>query len=159
MILAQSRASSYSCSRSNRSSSSSSSCSSSCCSIRSNKAFRVRRSGVISRQITTAADGVDTNEVETMIQNIELPPVNEIAGFFVGFVMLWLVLQGTRLDGFIARAQARQFVRSEDGDDGVDENGGFGRIGIMDEDEEAKVKRTKRGKGNIFILPKNEREI
>ena len=77
-------------------------------------------------------------------------PANEIAGFVIGFCMLYVVSQASKLDAIIASAQARSLARDDDDDD--DENNGFG---IMDEKDES-VERVKRGKGNVFILPPSE---
>ena len=73
-------------------------------------------------------------------------PANEIAGFVIGFCMLYVVSQASKLDAIIASAQARSLARDDDDDD---ENNGFG---VMDEKDES-VERVKRGKGNVFILP------
>ena len=73
-------------------------------------------------------------------------PANEIAGFVIGFCMLYVVSQASKLDAIIASAQARSLARD---DDDADENNGFG---VMDEKDES-VERVKRGKGNVFILP------
>ena len=70
-------------------------------------------------------------------------PANEIAGFVIGFCMLYVVSQASKLDAIIASAQARSLARDDD------ENNGFG---VMDEKDES-VERVKRGKGNVFILP------
>jgi hypothetical protein len=75
-------------------------------------------------------------------------PANEIAGFVIGFCMLYVVSQASKLDAIIASAQARSLAR----DDDDDQNDGFG---IMDEKDES-VERVKRGKGNVFILPPSE---
>jgi len=75
-------------------------------------------------------------------------PANEIAGFMIGFCMLYVVSQASKLDAIIASAQARSLAR----DDDDDQNNGFG---IMDEKDES-VERVKRGKGNVFILPPSE---
>ena len=75
-------------------------------------------------------------------------PANEIAGFVIGFCMLYVVSQASKLDAIIASAQARSLAR----DDDDDQNNGFG---IMDEKDES-VERVKRGKGNVFILPPSE---
>ena len=72
-------------------------------------------------------------------------PANEIAGFVIGFCMIYVVSQASKLDAIIASAQARSLAR----DDDDDENNGFG---VMDEKDES-VERVKRGKGNVFILP------
>ena len=72
-------------------------------------------------------------------------PANEIAGFVIGFCMLYVVSQASKLDAIIASAQARSLARD-------DQNNGFG---IMDEKDESVV-RVKRGKGNVFILPPSE---
>ena len=74
-------------------------------------------------------------------------PANEIAGFVIGFCMLYVVSQASKLDAIIASAQARSLAR----DDDDDQNNGFG---IMDEKDE--LERVKRGKGNVFILPPSE---
>ena len=75
-------------------------------------------------------------------------PANEIAGFVIGFCMIYVVSQASKLDAIIASAQARSLAR----DDDDDENNGFG---VMDEKDES-VERVKRGKGNVFILPPSE---
>ncbi|CAL6322994.1 unnamed protein product [Bathycoccus prasinos] len=75
-------------------------------------------------------------------------PANEIAGFVIGFCMLYVVSQASKLDAIIASAQARSLAR----DDDDDQNNGFG---VMDEKDES-VERVKRGKGNVFILPPSE---
>ena len=72
-------------------------------------------------------------------------PANEIAGFVIGFCMIYVVSQASKLDAISASAQARSLAR----DDDDDENNGFG---VMDEKDES-VERVKRGKGNVFILP------
>ena len=74
-------------------------------------------------------------------------PANEIAGFVIGFCMIYVVSQASKLDAIIASAQARSLAR----DDDDDQNNGFG---IMDEKDE--LERVKRGKGNVFILPPSE---
>jgi len=75
-------------------------------------------------------------------------PANEIAGFVIGFCMIYVVSQASKLDAIIASAQARSLAR----DDDDDQNNGFG---IMDEKDES-VEQVKRGKGNVFILPPSE---
>ena len=82
-----------------------------------------------------------------------LPPANEVAGFLVGGIMLCVVLRASTLDAVIASAQAKSVARDDDDDDA---DGGkksgvvfFGRADKKDES----VKRVKRGKGNVFILP------
>ena len=79
-----------------------------------------------------------------------LPPANEVAGFLVGGIMLCVVLRASTLDAVIASAQAKSVAR-DDADGGKN---GFGRVDEKDES----VKRVKRGKGNVFILPSSEME-
>ena len=85
-----------------------------------------------------------------------LPPANEVAGFLVGGIMLCVVLRASTLDAVIASAQAKSVARDDDVNDDDDADGGkksgvvvFGRADEKDES----VKRIKRGKGNVFILP------
>ena len=63
-----------------------------------------------------------------------LPPANEIAGFVVGAALVGLCVAGTRLDGIIARAQARGL-----------EGGG------------ARERRAANG-GTVFVLPEDAAE-
>jgi len=81
-----------------------------------------------------------------------LPPANEIAGFVVGFLMLCVVVQASKLDALIAEAQARGLARKrdEEGEDGGDQK--LMSFSALDE-KDATVERVKRGKGNVFILP------
>ena len=80
-----------------------------------------------------------------------LPPANEVAGFLVGGIMLCVVLRASTLDAVIASAQAKSVARDDDADGG---KSGFGRADEKDES----VKRVKRGKGNVFILPPSPKE-
>jgi hypothetical protein len=85
-----------------------------------------------------------------------IPPANEIAGFVVGFLMLYVVVQASKLDAIIAEAQARGLARKREDDDD-EEEGDFGdqkwmSFSALDE-KDATVERVKRGKGNVFILP------
>ena len=82
---------------------------------------------------------------EEYISSSSTIPANEIAGFVIGFCMIYVVSQASKLDAIIASAQARSLAR----DDDDDRNNGFG---VMDEKDES-VERVKRGKGNVFILP------
>lgn len=61
-----------------------------------------------------------------------LPPANEIAGFVVGAALLGLCVGGARLDGVIARAQARGMAGDDDG--------------------KRRERRGKRG-GGVFVVP------
>ena len=68
-----------------------------------------------------------------------LPPANEIAGFVVGAALLGLCVGGARLDGVIARAQARGMAR--DGDEardattsGAERSAGGGVFVVPDDD-------------------------
>jgi len=79
-------------------------------------------------------------------------PANEIAGFMIGFCMLYVVSQASKLDAIIASAQARSLARDDDFDDENNTKNGFG---VMDEKDES-VERVKRGKGNVFILPRSD---
>ncbi len=63
-----------------------------------------------------------------------LPPANEIAGFVVGAALLGLCVGGARLDGVIARAQAR---------------------GMGDDDGKRRERRGKRG-GGVFVVPRDD---
>lgn len=65
-----------------------------------------------------------------------LPPANEIAGFVVGAALVGLCVAGTRLDGIIARAQARGL-----------EAGGRG----------ARERRAANG-GAVFVFPEDAEE-
>ena len=81
-----------------------------------------------------------------------IPPANEIAGFVVGFLMLYVVVQASKLDALIAEAQARGLARKRDEEE---EDGGDQKLmsfSALDE-KDATVERVKRGKGNVFILP------
>ena len=95
-----------------------------------------RRAGVVPEEYASSA----------------IPPANEIAGFVVGFLMLCVVVQASKLDAIIAEAQARGLARKRD-----EEEGDFGdkkwmSFSALDE-KDATVERVKRGKGNVFILP------
>ena len=80
-----------------------------------------------------------------------IPPANEIAGFVVGFLMLCVVVQASKLDAIIAEAQARGLARKRDEEeDLVDQK--WMSFSALDE-KDATVERVKRGKGNVFILP------
>ena len=80
-----------------------------------------------------------------------IPPANEIAGFVVGFLMLYVVVQASKLDAIIAEAQARGLARKRDEEeDLVDQK--WMSFSALDE-KDATVERVKRGKGNVFILP------
>ena len=81
-----------------------------------------------------------------------LPPANEVAGFLVGGIMLCVVLRASTLDAVIASAQAKSVARDDDADFGGKKSGGVVVFGRADEKDES-VKRVKRGKGNVFILP------
>ena len=81
-----------------------------------------------------------------------LPPANEVAGFLVGGIMLCVVLRASTLDAVIASAQAKSVARDDDADFGGKKSGGVVVFGRADEKDES-VKRIKRGKGNVFILP------
>ena len=84
-----------------------------------------------------------------------LPPANEVAGFLVGGIMLCVVLRASTLDAVIASAQAKSVARDDDDDDDDADGGkksGVVVFGRADEKDES-VKRIKRGKGNVFILP------
>ena len=92
----------------------------------------------------------------TFVSSFALPPANEVAGFLVGGIMLCVVLRASTLDAVIASAQAKSVARDDDVNDDDDADGGkksgvvvFGRADEKDES----VKRVKRGKGNVFILP------
>ena len=92
----------------------------------------------------------------TFVSSFALPPANEVAGFLVGGIMLCVVLRASTLDAVIASAQAKSVARDDDVNDDDDADGGkksgvvvFGRADEKDES----VKRIKRGKGNVFILP------
>ena len=92
----------------------------------------------------------------TFVSSFALPPANEVAGFLVGGIMLCVVLRASTLDAVIASAQAKSVARDDDDDDDADFGGKkrgvvvvFGRADEKDES----VKRVKRGKGNVFILP------
>jgi len=64
-----------------------------------------------------------------------LPPANEIAGFVVGAALLGLCVGGARLDGVIARAQARGMAGDDDG--------------------KRRERRGKRG-GGVFVVPDDD---
>jgi hypothetical protein len=82
-----------------------------------------------------------------------IPPANEIAGFVVGFLMLCVVVQASKLDAIIAEAQARGLARKRDEEE-EEEVGGDKWMSFSALDEkDATVERVKRGKGNVFILP------
>ena len=84
-----------------------------------------------------------------------LPPANEVAGFLVGGIMLCVVLRASTLDAVIASAQAKSVARDDDADGG--KKSGVVVFGRADEKDES-VKRVKRGKGNVFILPPSPKE-
>ena len=94
----------------------------------------------------------------TFVSSFALPPANEVAGFLVGGIMLCVVLRASTLDAVIASAQAKSVARDDDDDDDDDadfggkKSGGVVVFGRADEKDES-VKRVKRGKGNVFILP------
>ena len=92
----------------------------------------------------------------TFVSSFALPPANEVAGFLVGGIMLCVVLRASTLDAVIASAQAKSVARDDDDDDDADfggkKSGGVVVFGRADEKDES-VKRIKRGKGNVFILP------
>ena len=72
--------------------------------------------------------------------------------------MLCVVLRASTLDAVIASAQAKSVARDDDDDDDAD--GGKNSVvvfGRADEKDES-VKRVKRGKGNVFILPPSPQE-
>jgi len=81
-----------------------------------------------------------------------IPPANEIAGFVVGFLMLCVVVQASKLDAIIAEAQARGLARKRDDDEEVGGDQKWMSFSALDE-KDATVERVKRGKGNVFILP------
>ena len=84
-----------------------------------------------------------------------IPPANEIAGFVVGFLMLCVVVQASKLDAIIAEAQARGLARKRDEEEEEEGDGGDKKwmsFSALDE-KDATVERVKRGKGNVFILP------
>ncbi len=89
-----------------------------------------------------------------MTLSFALPPANEVAGFLVGGIMLCVVLRASTLDAVIASAQAKSVARDDDDDDDADggKKSGVVVFGRADEKDES-VKRVKRGKGNVFILP------
>ena len=82
------------------------------------------------------------SDARTRVRANALPPANEVAGFVVGGALLALCLAGTRLDAFIARAQARGF--EEEGE------GSGARTRAVNE------KKPTRGSGNIFVLPDDD---
>lgn len=91
----------------------------------------------------------------TFVSSFALPPANEVAGFLVGGIMLCVVLRASTLDAVIASAQAKSVARRDDDDDadfGDKKSGEVVVFGRADEKDES-VKRVKRGKGNVFILP------
>ena len=88
----------------------------------------------------------------TFVSSFALPPANEVAGFLVGGIMLCVVLRASTLDAVIASAQAKSVARDDDADFGGKKSGGVVVFGRADEKDES-VKRIKRGKGNVFILP------
>jgi hypothetical protein len=82
-----------------------------------------------------------------------IPPANEIAGFVVGFLMLCVVVQASKLDAIIAEAQARGLARKRDEEEEEEEGDKkWMSFSALDE-KDATVERVKRGKGNVFILP------
>ena len=87
------------------------------------------------------------------MSSFALPPANEVAGFLVGGIMLCVVLRASTLDAVIASAQAKSVARDDDDDDADGgKKSGVVVFGRADEKDES-VKRVKRGKGNVFILP------
>ena len=90
---------------------------------------------------------------EEYISSSSTIPANESAGFVIGFCMIYVVSQASKLDAIIASAQARSLAR--DDDDLKDEKNTKNGFGIMDEKDES-VECVKRGKGNVFILPPSE---
>ena len=92
----------------------------------------------------------------TFVSSFALPPANEVAGFLVGGIMLCVVLRASTLDAVIASAQAKSVARDDDDHDDADFGGKKSGVvvvfGRADEKDES-VKRVKRGKGNVFILP------
>lgn len=90
----------------------------------------------------------------TFVSSFALPPANEVAGFLVGGIMLCVVLRASTLDAVIASAQAKSVARrdDDDADFGDKKSGEVVVFGRADEKDES-VKRVKRGKGNVFILP------
>ena len=73
--------------------------------------------------------------------------------------MLCVVLRASTLDAVIASAQAKSVARDDDDDDDADggKKSGVVVFGRADEKDES-VKRVKRGKGNVFILPPSPKE-
>ncbi|CEG00078.1 unnamed product [Ostreococcus tauri] len=67
-----------------------------------------------------------------------LPPANEIAGFVVGAALVGMCVAGTRLDGFIARAQAR----------GLEDGSGARRRTV--------TRRDGSGGGGVFVVPDDD---
>ena len=111
------------------------------CTFRGNLSFGktrrpTRRAGVVPEEYASSA----------------IPPANEIAGFVVGFLMLCVVVQASKLDAIIAEAQARGLARKRDGEEEVGGDQKWMSFSALDE-KDATVERVKRGKGNVFILP------
>ena len=111
------------------------------CTFRGNLSFGktrrpTRRAGVVPEEYASSA----------------IPPANEIAGFVVGFLMLCVVVQASKLDAIIAEAQARGLARKRDDDEEVGGDQKWMSFSALDE-KDATVERVKRGKGNVFILP------
>jgi len=110
------------------------------CTFRGNLSFgktrRPTRAGVVPEEYASSA----------------IPPANEIAGFVVGFLMLCVVVQASKLDAIIAEAQARGLARKRDDDEEVGGDQKWMSFSALDE-KDATVERVKRGKGNVFILP------
>ena len=74
--------------------------------------------------------------------------------------MLCVVLRASTLDAVIASAQAKSVARDDDDSDDDADGGkksGVVVFGRADEKDES-VKRVKRGKGNVFILPPSPKE-
>jgi len=110
------------------------------CTFRGNLSFgktrRPTRAGVVPEEYASSA----------------IPPANEIAGFVVGFLMLCVVVQASKLDAIIAEAQARGLARKRDDEEEVGGDQKWMSFSALDE-KDATVERVKRGKGNVFILP------
>ena len=120
--------------------------------------MRPRDDGVHHRIRRGRRRGGRGETLTTFVSSFALPPANEVAGFLVGGIMLCVVLRASTLDAVIASAQAKSVARDDDDDDDDDadfggkKSGGVVVFGRADEKDES-VKRIKRGKGNVFILP------
>ena len=119
--------------------------------------MRPRDDGVHHRIRRGRRRGGRGETLTTFVSSFALPPANEVAGFLVGGIMLCVVLRASTLDAVIASAQAKSVARDDDDDDddadfGGKKSGGVVVFGRADEKDES-VKRVKRGKGNVFILP------